>query len=202
VKDTATKRTRSVGNRPHVIHGLNAGRNKSLVALAGRYAVLLLLSPLLTPFALAQDVVATVQLEPATAIGILEDIRSSPATLTVVNFWATWCPPCIEEFPDFVDAQVLFADRGVRVVFVSVDFEEDAADVRSFLADSEWDAGTYIKTGKDQAFVDDFDSPWTGAVPATMMFDREGKLVSFIGRQTNLESLSAEISRVLLRSSN
>jgi hypothetical protein len=90
----------------------------------------------------------------------------------------------------------------VRVVFVSVDFEEDAADVRSFLADSEWDAGTYIKTGKDQAFVDDFDSPWTGAVPATMMFDREGKLVSFIGRQTNLESLSAEISRVLLRSSN
>src|SRR5690606_3775307 len=142
-----------------------------------RYTALLILTAMHVPGTCAQTAPAAVPLEPATATEIMADIRSSDARLTVLNFWATWCAPCLEEMPAFVQTQEQFAERGVHVVFVSVDFEEDAADARDFPERIHPETVTYIKAGKDQAFVDNFDSPWTGAVPATLIFDGDGPLV-------------------------
>lgn len=52
--------------------------------------------------------------------------------ITVINFWATWCPPCVEEFPAMVELQRQLAGKGVEIVFVSID--EKWAAVEQFLA--------------------------------------------------------------------
>ena len=59
----------------------------------------------------------------------LSDLRGK---VVVLNFWATWCPPCVEETPSLVDMQKRLRDRGVTVLAVSVDQEESA--YHSFLA--------------------------------------------------------------------
>jgi cytochrome c biogenesis protein CcmG/thiol:disulfide interchange protein DsbE len=56
------------------------------------------------------------------------------APITVVNFWATWCPPCLEEFPSMIELQRQLEDKGVELVFISVDDEWQK--VERFLADN------------------------------------------------------------------
>jgi cytochrome c biogenesis protein CcmG, thiol:disulfide interchange protein DsbE len=53
--------------------------------------------------------------------------------VVVLNFWATWCPPCIEEMPSLVEMQQKMKDKGVTVLAVSVDADQDA--YRQFLRD-------------------------------------------------------------------
>ncbi len=51
--------------------------------------------------------------------------------LTIINYWATWCPPCVEEFPSMLEMQRVLADQGVKLVFISVD--EKWEDVVTFM---------------------------------------------------------------------
>ena len=53
----------------------------------------------------------------------LQDFRGK---ILVLNFWATWCPPCVEEMPSLVQMQQRLKDRGITVVGVSVDADGDA----------------------------------------------------------------------------
>jgi cytochrome c biogenesis protein CcmG/thiol:disulfide interchange protein DsbE len=61
----------------------------------------------------------------------LADIPTN-APVIVVNFWATWCPPCVEEFPSILELQRLLANDGLKMVFVSVD--DKWSDVEAFMA--------------------------------------------------------------------
>lgn len=64
-----------------------------------------------------------------------EPVEFKPtAEITLVNFWATWCPPCVEEFPAMVELQRQLKDKGFKVVFVSID--DDWKKVESFLAEN------------------------------------------------------------------
>ena len=60
----------------------------------------------------------------------LHDLRGQ---VVVLNFWATWCPPCVEEMPSLVEMQRRMKARGVTVVAVSVDVDQNA--YRQFLKD-------------------------------------------------------------------
>ena len=60
----------------------------------------------------------------------LNDLRGKTV---VLNFWATWCPPCVQEMPSLVQMQKKLADRGIAVMAVSVDADESA--YRKFIAD-------------------------------------------------------------------
>jgi len=76
------------------------------------------------------------------------DVRSLPSKagplplrepVTIVNFWATWCPPCQEEFPAMMELQRLLEGKGVEILFVSVD--DDWKAVPPFLAQNRLDLG-------------------------------------------------------------
>lgn len=129
--------------------------------------------------------------------GILADVRANAAPLTVVNMWATWCAPCIEEFPYFMALERDFAEEGVEVVFVSVDFEDELPAVHDFLAERSWTDTTYFKTERDNDFVNGFSPAWTGAVPATFVYDAQGQQRGFWEGSITEDSLYAKIRRYL-----
>ena len=122
---------------------------------------------------------AAPRLIPAEAANIRDEIRKPGASAVLVNVWASWCSPCREEFPDLLHVSRELAPKGLRTILVSVDFPGAEGDTQRFLTDQGVDFPTYVRTGKDEAFVNDLEAQWTGVIPATFLYDGNGKLVRF-----------------------
>lgn len=123
--------------------------------------------------------VEDVRVAPATAADIQQAVRNSGAKVVLVNVWATWCGPCREEFPGLMRVARQYRGRGLKVILVSADPDTEMAAVKHFLAAQGVDFPCYIKAEKDQAFIDALDRRWTGALPATFIYDGTGKLLDF-----------------------
>jgi thiol-disulfide isomerase/thioredoxin len=119
------------------------------------------------------------QLLPITEAEVPGLMASLKGNVVLVNFWATWCGPCVKEFPNLVKLQKLYQRKGVAVVFICVDEPEDAETaVRPFLQKQKVTFTSYIKNGDDESFIDAFGKGWRGAIPTTFVFDRTGKQVA------------------------
>ncbi|MDH4381665.1 MAG: TlpA disulfide reductase family protein [Gammaproteobacteria bacterium] len=90
----------------------------------------------------------------------------------VVNFWATWCPPCLKEIPSFVELQKRYGAQGLQFVGVALDDREAVA---SFIASR--DINYPILAGEeDVARYMQAQGNTIGALPFTLVFDRNGRL--------------------------
>ena len=121
----------------------------------------------------------TLPLEPVAAEQIHRRIAEPGARATLVNVWASWCGPCREEFPAIVALAERERSRGLRVLFVSADFDDQAPETRHFLAEHHAPGPWLVKTGRDQEFIDGLDKRWSGALPVTIVYDPAGKPVQF-----------------------
>lgn len=128
---------------------------------------------------------------------VLAEVRRGPSALVLVNLWATWCEPCIEEFPDFQKIRAAYRDRGVRVLFVNCDFpgERDAA--VAFLRSRGAELPSYAKRGGDMAFIEALHPEWSGALPATFLFDAAGRLIRFWEGEVDYATLSGALNDAL-----
>jgi thiol-disulfide isomerase/thioredoxin len=113
------------------------------------------------------------------AAGLLARIEQSGARATLVNVWATWCAPCREEFPALLRAARRRAPRGLRLLLVSADFEDQLPAVREFLRAQGVTDTTYIETGDPMVFINAMNPAWSGALPATLVYDAEGRRTAF-----------------------
>ncbi len=97
--------------------------------------------------------------------------------VVLVNFWATWCVPCREEFPDLVRLEKSYRGRGLRILGVSTDLAKDLPKVEKFLAAGHPDFPNYRKKsgGDDQDFIESVDPKWGGELPFTLLYGRDGK---------------------------
>ena len=136
----------------------------------------------------------------ATHSEIQNAIEQNDARVTVVNFWATWCVPCIEEFPDFVELGREMESEGVEVVFVSTDFPDEKAAAQEFLAEQGVSEVSYLKEGKTTPFVNAFHEKWSGAVPATFIYDSKGSIVDFWEGKTDFDTLKKRVTAALNQS--
>jgi thiol-disulfide isomerase/thioredoxin len=118
----------------------------------------------------------------------------------LINFWATWCTPCREEFPDLVKIREKYSDDALQFITISLDDpSEIGTSVPGFLADMR--AGrmpAYLLNATDaDTAVLIVDKNWQGQLPATFLFDQTGKLsFSHMGRVKTAE-LTAAIERTL-----
>jgi thiol-disulfide isomerase/thioredoxin len=96
----------------------------------------------------------------------------------LVNIWATWCGPCVEEFPHIVELQNKYADQ-LQVVFISADFTEDRERALEFLKEQNVTWETYFKTGKDEPFINAISTEWSGALPFTKIYNKNGEITSY-----------------------
>lgn len=107
---------------------------------------------------------------------LLEKHRGKPL---LVNFWATWCEPCRDEFPMLNELTRAYGPRGLQVMGVSLDEDVDINLVRRFLARMNPVFSNFRKKpGKDQEFINGVHAKWSGALPATFFYDREGRLIA------------------------
>ncbi len=118
-------------------------------------------------------------IQPVSAEELMDEIRDADADLVVVNFWASWCMPCREEFPEFVRFSRETDPDDVQVRFVTVDFEEDLPHAAQFLRENGVGGTTFVKNGKEGPFIDVINPGWSGAIPATVIYDRDGNQLDF-----------------------
>ena len=114
---------------------------------------------------------------PLTLAGKSEHLSDLKGKVVVLNFWATWCPPCVAETPALNRLEKYIDSRGGMVLGVSVD--EDVAAYEKFLKDQSVVFSTYRDASKKSAA--DYG---TSIYPETYIIDRHGKIArKFIGEQ-------------------
>ncbi|MDX1979709.1 MAG: TlpA disulfide reductase family protein [Bryobacteraceae bacterium] len=125
-------------------------------------------------------------------------VAASKGKVVLVNFWATYCVPCRAEMPALVKLSEKLKARGFVFITVSADEPEQEADAASFIRKAGVAAPHYIKRAKDdEKFINLVEPKWSGALPASFLYDRTGKKVkTFIG-EADLKALEAAIAKLL-----
>lgn len=106
---------------------------------------------------------------------IINSYQGEKAVL--INVWATWCAPCVEEFPEIVKLQRAYPEQ-LKVIFISADFDDSRDKALAFLKEQNVDWTTYFKTGKDQQFIEALSEEWTGALPFSKVVGIDGEVVA------------------------
>lgn len=126
-------------------------------------------------------------------------LHNTEDTLYVVNFWATWCKPCVEELPYFEKANQTFATKPVKIILVSMDLKKDIPNKllpfmkrRNILSDV-W----LLDDTKYNSWIDKVEPAWSGAIPATIIFNNSENKRTFIERPFKEGELSAIIATYL-----
>lgn len=96
-------------------------------------------------------------------------------TTYIVNFWATWCKPCVEELPYFEALYQQYKDQKVRLILVSLDFEEQIqSKLLPFMIKNNL-KGEVLVLSQDgmNDWIDKIDPSWSGALPATLIYNKD-----------------------------
>ena len=128
---------------------------------------------------------------------LLQRIDNSTAALVMVHVWATWCPPCREEFPELVKLAKAPELDDVDVILVSADPAGKAKAVVSFLERQGSPWGSLIAKNLDQDFIQALSSEWSGAIPATFFFDPEGNPLTWWAGSKNVKHYREAIEKLL-----
>jgi len=129
---------------------------------------------------------------------ILAEHKGKPL---LVNFWATWCEPCRDEYPMLNELAKQYAPQGLQVVGVSMDDDGDLILMRRFLARYKPIFPNYRKTaGAEAAFRESILPGWTGTMPVSIFYAKDGRqVVHFLGEKSRAQY--EETIRTLLGSS-
>lgn len=118
-------------------------------------------------------------------------VAKNDDTLRVVNFWATWCGPCVAEMPHFEKLERNKGNQKLQVTFVSLDFPSQLQKrVVPFVKKRKLQAQVLLFDGGDpNEWIDKVEPRWTGSIPATL-FLYKGKRIFYEGPLTEQELLS------------
>lgn len=101
--------------------------------------------------------------------------------LYVINFWATWCKPCIDEMPDFLAVNELYKDDpNFKMIFISLDHIKLLhTKVKTFVEKHKINAEVYLLDEKRNAYewMPEFEASWNGAIPSTGFYKNGEKLL-------------------------
>lgn len=131
----------------------------------------------------------------AKAQDILQEIKQHKWTL--INIWATWCDPCKEEFPVLLNLRKKYLPEDLNVIFVSADFATQKNEALEFLTAQKVDFKTYHKNEDDTQFINTFYPQWSGAIPATLIFNQAGALLKHWQGGATAEQFEAAIQEIL-----
>jgi len=123
--------------------------------------------------------------------------KANNDTLYVINFWATWCKPCVEELPYFEEVTERYANEKVKVILVSLDFSKQLeTKLIPFVAENNLSSKVvYFNEPNYNSWIDKVSDDWSGSIPATL-FVRNG-YYEFCEQDFDFEELKDKIDKQL-----
>jgi len=115
----------------------------------------------------------------------------------VVNFWATWCKPCIKELPEFEAIVENYGNQGVEVILVSLDFSEKLkSHVIPFIEEHNLQSKVVLLDDTDSnTWIPKVAEQWSGAIPATIIYSKDSR--KFYERTFTYNELETELKTFL-----
>lgn len=129
--------------------------------------------------------------------GLEHFLKKDNDTTYVVNFWATWCVPCVEELPHFEKLNANYKDKKVKVLLVSTDFPKMAeSKLLPFIKNNNLKSEVVLLNDPDaNSWINKVDPTWSGAIPATVIYKKEKR--QFYEKAFTYEELEAEVNKFL-----
>jgi thiol-disulfide isomerase/thioredoxin len=133
------------------------------------------------------------------AAGLQALLKRDNAKPLLVNYWATWCDPCRDEFPDLVKIDADYRSKGLDFIAVTLD---DLADIKTavpkFLRQMHAQMPTYLLNLSDpEPAIQMVDPKWGGALPATFLYNAKGEVVYKSLGRIKVEELRAAIEKLV-----
>ena len=122
-------------------------------------------------------------------ISLLKQNKSD--TIYVVNFWATWCKPCMEELPAFEKINQFYKNKKVKVILVSNDFKKQIETrLKPFIVKHQLKNKIYfMNESNPNNWINEVAKSWSGAIPATLIICGKKNTISFHEGETTFEEL-------------
>lgn len=136
---------------------------------------------------------------PAYSINDVIHRSSSKDTLYIINFWATWCAPCVAELPEFNRLATRYEGKPVKILLASLDFKEDHTfklerfvERKKLIPEVVWLSDT-----DPNIFIPKVDDSWQGSIPATVIVHPGKHLKKFIEGSITAEQIAGIADKVL-----
>ena len=122
-----------------------------------------------------------------------ELLKNDGMNYKLINVWATWCGPCVTEFPEFVNMNRMYRNREFELITISMDELNRKPNALNFLTKKQASMKNYIFKGDKYAFIEGLDKKWEGSLPYTLFIAPGGKII--YGKQGLIEPL--ELKKII-----
>lgn len=135
------------------------------------------------------DVYSYAELEPL--------LKTDDNKTHIINFWATWCKPCVEELPIFQEVDQTYDSEKVEVILVSLDFPDKIdTNLKSFIAEHNITPRVIVLDDPhENEWIPKIDPEWSGALPATLIFNKQKR--AFYEQSFTKEKLEVELKKFM-----
>ncbi|XMO87191.1 TlpA disulfide reductase family protein [Algibacter sp. AS12] len=140
---------------------------------------------------------ADVELEIYDFAGFEKNLNKKDNKTYVVNFWATWCAPCVKELPYFEKLNTEYKNKNVEVILVSLDFPHMYdKKLKPFIKEKALKSKVIVLDDPDMnTWIPKVDISWSGSIPATVIYKNETS--KFYEQSFNYEELEKEVNQFL-----
>lgn len=144
---------------------------------------------------------AAQQIEAIKAVQLAEKFHAQQGVV-VVNFWSTWCKPCVEEIPHFLEVYDSLKDSGVQLWLVSQDTRDifNSGKLKAYISKRKgWDRARLFWFNETNAdyYCPLINKEWSGVIPATLILNNKNGYSKFIEESMTAEKLVAEIRKAM-----
>jgi len=120
-------------------------------------------------------------------------------SVVIVNFWATWCKPCVEELPEFEKLNKWISGKKAKLLLVSLDFPKQLkTSLIPFVKQKKLQSKVVLLDGGNpNNWIDRVSTDWSGAIPATLIISQSKNFKEFKEKQCSFEEIKSIIHSLL-----